>query len=82
VLARFLPDQTGGLIVEEYLNSVGLGYGNAWCAAFVYWYFDQACAKLNREYPLVITAGCMEHWRNTNGVIPFNSSNAAVALLV
>lgn len=62
------PGSNRGPVVEEYLNGVGLGPGNAWCAAFVYWCYDQASAKLNRENPLVRTAGCMEHWRNTRGV--------------
>jgi hypothetical protein len=56
-----------GPMVDEYLASVGLVPGYAWCAAFVYWCFGQASAKLNRMNPVEKTAGCMEHWRKTKG---------------
>ena len=62
------PGSNRGARVEEYLSSVKIGPGNAWCAAFVYWCFQQASLNLNRVNPLVRTAGCMQHWRNTIGV--------------
>lgn len=62
------PGSNRGARVEEYLSSVKIGPGNAWCAAFVYWCFQQASFKLNRVNPLVRTAGCMQHWLNTKGV--------------
>lgn len=54
--------------VEEYLNSLRLGPGYAWCAAFVYWCFEQASARLNRVNPLIKTGSCMNHWTKTKGI--------------
>ena len=51
--------------VDQYLRSVGLDptQGSfAWCAAFVYFCFDQACAGSNIENPVVKTAAVVEHW--------------------
>jgi len=53
--------------VNEYLKSVGLGPGYYWCAAFVYWCFDEAAKKLEIENPLPKTAGCINHWNRTKG---------------
>lgn len=44
--------------VEAYLKSIGLGGGNAWCAAFVYWCIHQAAGKLGRDNPYVKTGWC------------------------
>jgi len=38
---REATGRNDGPAVEMYLRSVGLGKGNAWCAAFVKWCFDQ-----------------------------------------
>ncbi|NWJ49446.1 MAG: CHAP domain-containing protein [Bacteroidetes bacterium] len=57
-----------GPMVNEYLKSVNLPPGNAWCAAFVYWCFEQASARLNRLNPLVKTGSCLYHWRRTKGI--------------
>lgn len=38
---RELTGKNDGKRVTEYLNSVNLGSGYAWCAAFVKWCFDQ-----------------------------------------
>jgi hypothetical protein len=48
--------------VEAYLARVGLGAGNSWCQAFVYWCFDEAAKALARVNPLVKTAGVLAHW--------------------
>ena len=48
--------------VEKYLKSVGLGKGNAWCMAFVYWCTQQASAKTGIANPLKKTAGVMAQW--------------------
>lgn len=53
--------------VNEYLKSIHKGPGYPWCAAFVYWCFEQASARLNRLNPLVRTGGCLDHWRKTKG---------------
>jgi cell wall-associated NlpC family hydrolase len=42
--------------------------GFAWCAAFVYWCFEQASAQLNRVNPLPRTGSCLDHWNKTHGV--------------
>ena len=48
--------------VNEYLKSVGLKPGYAWCAAFVYW-----CAKWsNPETPLFKTGGVLNMWNKTD----------------
>jgi hypothetical protein len=54
--------------VDEYLSSVNLEPGLPWCAAFVYWCFKKASAKLHIANPLVKTASCMQHWYKTKGI--------------
>jgi len=49
--------------VETFLRAVGLGPGNPWCAAFVYWCVGQAVGGLNRANPLPRTGGVLELWR-------------------
>jgi hypothetical protein len=61
------PGSNRGPRVEEYLHSVHLGPGYAWCAAFVYWLFEQASANLNRINPLPRTGSCLDHWNKTRG---------------
>jgi hypothetical protein len=54
-----------GLQVDQYLRAVGLDPAAGsfpWCAAFVYWCFNQAANSLNVANPLVKTAGVLEHW--------------------
>lgn len=50
--------------VNEYLKSVGLGKGYSWCAAFVYWCFNEASkvAAPVAINPLYKTAGVLDHW--------------------
>jgi hypothetical protein len=62
------PGSNRGFRVEQYLNSVRMNPGNPWCAAFVYFCFELASVRLNRANPLVRTAGCLQHWRNTKGL--------------
>lgn len=57
--------QNQGKEVNEYLASVGLPPGNAWCMAFVYWCFKKASEKLGRNNPAVKTGGCLFHWNQT-----------------
>ena len=57
--------------VDAYLRSVGLkpeGNNYSWCAAFVYWCFQEAAAQLQTSNPLVKTAGVLKHWQKTTGV--------------
>jgi hypothetical protein len=55
----------GGPEVELYLKSVGLGKGNPWCMAFVYWCVDTAATQLNMPNPLVKTGGVLRQWNET-----------------
>jgi peptidoglycan hydrolase-like protein with peptidoglycan-binding domain len=51
--------------VDKYLKSVGLNPASghfAWCAAFVYWCYDQAATALGRANPVIKTAGVLDHW--------------------
>jgi len=51
--------------VDQYLRCTGLDPARGsypWCAAFVYWCFDQAAQKLQRQNPLVKTAGVLDAW--------------------
>jgi hypothetical protein len=63
--------------VDKYLASVGLGPGQFWCMAFVYYCFNKAAEKLDRNNPLVKTGHCMTHWNSTNGkkIIASNAVN-------
>jgi hypothetical protein len=59
------PGSNRGPRVDQYLRSVGLDPAQgsfAWCAAFVYFCFDQACMGLSMKNPVVRTAGVVEHW--------------------
>jgi len=60
------PGSNRGPEVEQYLRSVGLGGGNAWCAAFVHWCVDQAVkGPPAGPNPLPKTGGVMELWRRS-----------------
>ena len=50
--------------VEIYLKSVGLGKGNAWCMAFVYWVTNEASKKCGALNQLLKTAGVMNQWNS------------------
>lgn len=55
-----------GLEVDQYIRSVGLtpeGNNYSWCAAFVYWCYNEAATDLNLYNPLVKTAGVLKHWQ-------------------
>lgn len=58
------PGSNRGPVVDEYLRSTGLDPADgsfAWCAAFLYWCFGQAC-RGNEANPLIRTAGVLKHW--------------------
>jgi hypothetical protein len=59
------PGSNKGKKVEEYLASVGLGGGQFWCAAFIYWCFQKATENNGRGNPLVKTGHCMTHWNTS-----------------
>jgi hypothetical protein len=48
--------------VNQYLASVGDSGGLAWCAAFVYWCFQQAASAVNVANPATRTAGAIDVW--------------------
>ncbi len=56
------PGSNAGPEVEKFLASVGLGKGNPWCAAFVYWCVDQAARKQGVSNPLPKTGSVMDMW--------------------
>ena len=51
--------------VDQYVRSVGLNPtgGFAWCAAFLYFCFEKACAELGAPNPVIKTAGVQDHWQ-------------------
>ena len=48
--------------VNQYLESVGDQGGLPWCAAFVYWCFQEAAAQLQIPNPATRTAGAIDVW--------------------
>lgn len=48
--------------VNQYLESVGDNGGLPWCAAFVYWCFQEAAAALKVPNPATRTAGALDVW--------------------
>lgn len=56
------PGSNMGEEVEDFLSCVGLGGGNAWCAAFVYWCVDRAANELGRTNCLPKTGLVMGMW--------------------
>lgn len=54
-----------GPMVNEYLRSVGLNPGYAWCQAFVHWCYGEAADMLLMENPVVKTAGVLDCWNRT-----------------
>lgn len=69
--------------VDKYIRSVGLDPARgsyAWCAAFIYYCFDQAAQQLGMPNPVVKTAGVMDHWNKAvQRKIPRISKASAVA---
>lgn len=55
-------NSNNGPRVRQYLESVGLGPGYAWCVAFTYFCFKTAAAAEGRTNPMYRTAGVLDHW--------------------
>ena len=55
-----------GPMVNQYLASVGLKPGLPWCAAFVYYVFEQLSRRLNVSNPLPKTGGVMQLWEKSS----------------
>ena len=59
------PGSNRGPEVDRYLRSVGLDPTRGsypWCAAFVYYCFKQAAARLGCRNPAIRTASVLDHW--------------------
>lgn len=52
-----------GTPVKDYLKSVGITFPAAWCAAFIYWCFEQNSKGKN---PLIKTGGVLAHWNQAD----------------
>ena len=48
--------------VDGYLASLGLPPGKSWCAAFLYWCFDEAARRRHVANPLPRTGCVLELW--------------------
>ncbi len=51
--------------VDQYLRAVGIDPATGsypWCAAFVYWCFQQAASSLQIANPVIRTASVADHW--------------------
>jgi hypothetical protein len=55
-----------GSMVNQYLSSVGLKPGLPWCAAFVYYIFDQVTRRLHVKNQLPKTGGVMNMWKSSD----------------
>ena len=58
------PGSNRGPEVDEYIRRVGLNPKGqfAWCAAFVYFCFDEAAKTLGQSNPVIKTGGVLDHW--------------------
>lgn len=59
------PGSNRGPRVDEYLQTVGLDPASGsfpWCAAFVYFCFNEASRQHRQPNPLVKTASVLSHW--------------------
>jgi len=54
-----------GPMVNEYLKSVGLNPGYAWCQAFVFWCYAEAAKALGLPNPVIHTASVLDCWNRT-----------------
>ncbi len=48
--------------IEQYQAAVGIDKGEAWCAAFTYWCFQQAADSLQKSNPVIKTGSVVQHW--------------------
>lgn len=68
-----------GTQVDQYLDSVGLGPGFAWCVAFTYFCYKQAATGLGISTPHIKTAGVLDHWSTAKtkpGILRVTNSQA------
>jgi hypothetical protein len=65
-----------GSMVNQYLSSVGLKPGLPWCAAFVYYIFDQVTKRLHVKNQLPKTGGVMNMWKSSDPSLRINIADA------
>jgi len=53
--------------IKKYLQTVNINFPAAWCAAFVYWCFEETALAAEKPNPLVKTGGVLTHWNKTTG---------------
>jgi hypothetical protein len=76
------PGSNRGPRIDEYLRLVGLNPEAGsfpWCAAFVFFCFQQAASRKRKRNPLVKTAGVLSHWNRAeaNGARRIKAVEAA-----
>lgn len=52
--------------VEKYLQSVGLGAGQPWCQAYVYWALSELAKKMGTTNPAPKGGTVKGHWENSS----------------
>ena len=62
--------------VEEYQRAVGLHPGDAWCAAFAYWVFNEAARRLGLVNPFPRVGAAIRAWKLAEPIC--RDSNPAV----
>ncbi len=67
-----------GPMVNEYLKSVGLAPGYAWCQAFVYWCYAQAALKQKAANTVIKTGSVMDCWNKTTGIKKITKAEAHI----
>jgi hypothetical protein len=75
------PGSNRGPEVDRYLKAAGLDPEQGsfpWCAAFVYFCFNEAAKVLGRKNPAVRTAGVLDHWHRAGekGVARITAASA------
>jgi len=65
-----------GSMVNQYLSSVGLKPGLPWCAAFVYYIFDQVTRRLHVKNQLPKTGGVMNMWNSSDPALRISIAGA------
>lgn len=55
-------EKNSGVMVDQYLLSVGLEPGQSWCAAFVHWCFARAADAMEMLNPCPRTGGVLKMW--------------------
>lgn len=74
------PGSNSGPEVDAYLTSVGVGSGNAWCAAFVWWCTNEAASELGTPNRLPKSAGVLDMWRKAHKAgLPCITKQEAIA---